>query len=66
MSDMIIHVLMDSTHRNNLGLHHPQGKDVNALKKILFQKYVRGSPSRWEYTIFPGTDSHMRLGGFFK
>ncbi len=66
MSDMIIHVLMDSTHRNDLGLHHPKGKDVDALKKMLFQKFVRGSPSRWEYTIFPGTDSHMRLGGFFK
>jgi hypothetical protein len=67
MSDMIIHVLKDSMHRNDLGLHHPPGnKHVDALKKILFQKFVRGSPSRWEYTIFPGTDSHMRLGGFFK
>ncbi len=67
MSDMIIHVLKYSTHRNDLGLHPPPGnKHVDALKKMLFQKYVRGSPSRWEYTIFPGTGSHMRLGGFFK
>jgi hypothetical protein len=66
MSDMIIDVLMDSSHRNNLGLHHPQGKVVDALKKMLFQKCVRGSVSRWEYTIFPGTDSHMRLGEFLK
>ena len=64
MSEVITGVLKDSMHINDLGLKHRPGENVDALKRM-FQKEIRGKVTRWEYTISPCTDSHMRLGGFF-
>ena len=63
MSEVITDALKDSMHMNDLGLTHSPGENVDALKRM-FQRKIRGKPTRWEYTIFPCTDLHMRLGGF--